>query len=296
MEFEIEQRCGAEYGERSADRSNSRNGYRDRLRETRAGEIELRIPKLRKGSYLPALLEPRRTAEKALVAVVQEAYIQGVSTRSVDALVQAMGMTAISKSQVSRLCGGIEERVGAFLNRPLEGDWPYLWIDATYVKVRQAGRILSVAVIIAVGATDGLREVLGVAVGPSEAEPFWTDFLRSLTRRGLRGVKLVISDSHSGLKAAIAKIFHATRQRCRVHFKVFSETDFHEDLKLIDVPVFVMHGEDDQIAPFLATGGRSVKLLRYGTLKSYPGFPHGMPTTTRTRSTPLCSHSSRPIP
>ena len=219
MEFEIEQRCGAEYGERSADRSNSRNGYRDRLWETRAGAIELRIPKLRKGSYLPALLEPRRTAEKALVAVVQEAYIQGVSTRSVDALVQAMGMTGISKSQVSRLCGDIDERVGAFLNRPLEGDWPYLWIDATYVKVRQAGRIVSVAVIIAVGVnTDGVREVLGVAVGPSEAEPFWTDFLRSLTRRGLRGVKLVISDSHSGLKAAIAKIFQATWQRCRVHF------------------------------------------------------------------------------
>jgi len=219
MEFEIEQRCGAEYGERSADRSNSRNGYRDRLWETRAGAIELRIPKLRKGSYLPALLEPRRTAEKALVAVVQEAYIQGVSTRSVDALVQAMGMTGISKSQVSRLCGDIDERVGAFLNRPLEGDWPYLWIDATYVKVRQAGRIVSVAVIIAVGVnTDGIREVLGVAVGPSEAEPFWTDFLRSLTRRGLRGVKLVISDSHSGLKAAIAKIFQATWQRCRVHF------------------------------------------------------------------------------
>jgi len=168
MEFEIEQRCGAEYGERSADRSNSRNGYRDRLWETRAGAIDLRIPKLRKGSYLPALLEPRRTAEKALVAVVQEAYIQGVSTRSVDALVQAMGMTGISKSQVSRLCGDIDERVGAFLNRPLEGDWPYLWIDATYVKVRQAGRIVSVAVIIAVGVnTDGIREVLGVAVGPS---------------------------------------------------------------------------------------------------------------------------------
>jgi len=145
MEFEIEQRCGAEYGERSADRSNSRNGYRDRLWETRAGAIELRIPKLRKGSYLPALLEPRRTAEKALVAVVQEAYIQGVSTRSVDALVQAMGMTGISKSQVSRLCGDIDERVSAFLNRPLEGDWPYLWIDATYVKVRQAGRIVPVA-------------------------------------------------------------------------------------------------------------------------------------------------------
>jgi len=220
MDFEIEQRCGAEYGERAEDRSNSRNGYRDRLWETRAGSIDVRIPKLRRGScYFPGFLEPRRTAEKALVAVVQEAYIQGVSTRSVDELVKAMGMIGISKSQVSRLCGEIDERVNAFLDRPIEGDWPYIWIDATYVKVRQAGRIVSVAVIIAVGVnTDGIREVLGVAVGPSEAEPFWTDFLRSLTRRGLRGVKLVISDAHLGLKAAIAKVFKATWQRCRVHF------------------------------------------------------------------------------
>jgi len=195
------------------------NGYRDRHWETRAGSIDLRIPKLRRGSYFPGFLELRRTAEKALVAVVQEAYIQGVSTRSVDELVKAMGMTGISKSQVSRLCGEIDERVNAFLDRPIEGDWPYIWIDATYVKVRQAGRIVSVAVIIAVGVnTDAIREVLGVAVGPSEAEPFWTDFLRSLTRRGLRGVKLVISDAHLGLKAAIAKVFKATWQRCRVHF------------------------------------------------------------------------------
>jgi putative transposase len=219
MDFEIEQRCGAGYGERTEDRNNSRNGYRDRLWETRAGSIDLRIPKLRRGSYFPGFLEPRRTAEKALVAVIQEAYIQGVSTRSVDELVKAMGMSGISKSQVSRLCSEIDERVGAFLNRPIEGDWPYLWIDATYVKVRQAGRIVSVAVIIAIGVnTDGVREVLGLAVGPSEAEPFWTDFLRSLSRRGLRGVKLVISDSHLGLKAAIAKVFKATWQRCRVHF------------------------------------------------------------------------------
>jgi putative transposase len=219
MDFEIEQCCGAEYGERTENRSNSRNGYRERLWETRAGSIDLRIPKLRRGSYFPGFLEPRRTAEKALVAVVQEAYIQGVSTRSVDELVKAMGMTGISKSQVSRLCADIDERVGAFLNRPIEGDWPYVWIDATYVKVRQAGRIVSVAVIIAVGVnTDGVREILGISIGPSEAEPFWTDFLRSLTRRGLRGVKLVISDAHLGLKAAIAKVFKATWQRCRVHF------------------------------------------------------------------------------
>jgi putative transposase len=219
MEFEVEQRTGADYGERSPDRSNSRNGYRDRLWETRVGSVDLRIPKLRRGAYFPAFLEPRRTAEKALAAVIQEAYIQGVSTRSVDALVQAMGMTGISKSQVSRLCGEIDERVNAFLTRPLEGDWPYLWIDATYVKVRQAGRIVSVAVIIAVAVnTDGVREIVGVAVGPSEAEPFWLKFLRDLTRRGLRGVKLVISDAHLGLKAAIAKVFTATWQRCRVHF------------------------------------------------------------------------------
>ncbi len=219
MDFEIEQRCGAEYGERTDERSNSRNGYRERLWDTRAGSIDLRIPKLRRSSYFPGFLEPRRTAEKALVAVVQEAYIQGVSTRSVDELVKAMGMSGISKSQVSRLCSEIDERVGAFLNRPIEGDWPYVWIDATYVKVRQAGRIVSVAVIIAVGVnTHGVREILGVAVGPSEAEPFWTDFLRSLTRRGLRGTKLVISDAHLGLKAAIAKVFKATWQRCRVHF------------------------------------------------------------------------------
>ena len=219
MEMDVEGRCGAPYGERGVPRENSRNGYRDRAWETRAGTIDLRIPKLRQGSYFPSFLEPRRTAEKALAAVIQEAYIQGVSTRSVDELVKAMGMTGISKSQVSRLCGEIDERVNAFLARPIEGDWPYLWIDATYVKVRASGRIVSVAVIIAVGVnTDGVREVLGMAVGPSEAEPFWTDFLRSLSRRGLRGTKLVISDAHVGLKAAISKVFKATWQRCRGHF------------------------------------------------------------------------------
>src|SRR6201996_9097141 len=219
MEMDTEGLCAAAYGERSPDRANSRNGYRERLWETRAGSVDLKIPKLRKGSYFPGFLEPRRTAEKALTAVVQEAYIQGVSTRSVDELVKAMGMSGISKSQVSRLCEEIDERVHAFLGRPSEGDWPYLWIDATYVKVREAGRIVSVAVIIAIAVnTDGVREVLGMAVGPSEAEPFWTDFLRSLTRRGLRGVKLVISDAHEGLKAAAAKVLGATWQRCKVHF------------------------------------------------------------------------------
>jgi putative transposase len=164
-------------------------------------------------------LEPRRLAEKALAAVVQEAYVHGVSTRSVDDLVKAMGMTGISKSQVSRLCSEIDGKIAAFLNRPLEGDWPYLWLDATYVKVRATGRIVSVAVIVAVAVnSDGRREVLGMAIGASEAETFWTEFLRSLARRGLRGVKLVISDAHEGLKAAVAKVLHASWQRCRVHF------------------------------------------------------------------------------
>jgi transposase-like protein len=158
-------------------------------------------------------------AEKALTAVIQEAYVQGVSTRSVDDLVKAMGMSGISKSQVSRLCEQIDDKVKAFLNRPIEGDWPYLWIDATYVKVRSNGRIISVAVIVAVGVnSDGRREILGMDIGPSEAEPFWTAFLRKLARRGLRGVKLVISDAHEGIKAAVSKLLHASWQRCRVHF------------------------------------------------------------------------------
>jgi transposase-like protein len=219
MDMEVAGVTGATYGEKNPDRLVQRNGYRDRVWETRAGSVELRIPKLRKGSYFPFFLEPRRLAEKALTAVIQEASVQGISTRSVDDLVKAMGMSGISKSQVSRLCEEIDGKVKAFLDRPIEGDWPYLWIDATYLKVRQAGRIVSVAVIVAVGVnSDGRREVLGMDIGPSEAEPFWTDFLRKLTRRGLRGVKLVISDSHEGIKAAVSRVLHATWQRCRVHF------------------------------------------------------------------------------
>jgi transposase-like protein len=219
MELEVESRTGVPAGARSPERLNHRNGYRERAWDTRVGRVDLAIPKLRKGSYLPSFLEPRRTAEKALTAVIQEAYIHGVSTRAVDDLVKAMGASGISKSQVSRLCAEIDERVNAFLARPIEGDWPYLWIDATYLKARQAGRIVSTAVIIAVGVnTDGRREVLGIATGASEAEPFWKAFLRSLADRGLRGVKLVIADDHKGLRAAAAKVFHATHQRCRVHW------------------------------------------------------------------------------
>ncbi len=219
MATEVDQLTGAAAGARSPERVNYRNGYRERGWETRVGRIELAIPKLRKGSYFPAFLEPRRTAEKALTAVIQEAYVQGVSTRSVDELVKAMGGTGISKSQVSRLCEDIDERVQAFLNRPIEGRWPYLWVDATYLKSRQGGRIVSVAVIVAVGVnTDGRREVLGVATGASEAEVFWTGFLRSLAERGLRGVKLVVADDHKGLRAAARRVFSAGLQRCRVHW------------------------------------------------------------------------------
>jgi putative transposase len=219
MDLEVEALTGAPAGTRSPDRLTHRNGYRERAWDTRAGRIDLAIPKLRKGSYFPAFLEPRRTAEKALTAVIQEAYVHGISTRSVDDLVKAMGMTGISKSQVSRLCEEIDERVNAFLARPIEGEWPYLWIDATYLKTREAGRIVSTAVILAVGVnSDGRREVLGIATGASEAEPFWTAFLRSLADRGLRGVKLVIADDHKGLRAAATRVFHASLQRCRVHW------------------------------------------------------------------------------
>jgi len=219
METDVDGLIGAGRHERSGERTTYRNGYRDRTLDTRLGSLQLRIPKLRQGSYFPPFLEPRRTSEKALVAVIQEAWIGGVSTRRVDDLVQAMALAGISKSTVSKLCKDIDDRVNAFLDRPLVGDWPYLWLDATYLKQREGGRITSVAAIIAVAVnTEGKREIVGLHIGPSEAETFWATFVKSLVRRGLRGTKLVISDAHEGLKTAISKVLSATWQRCRVHF------------------------------------------------------------------------------
>ena len=226
METDVDGLIGAGRHERTPERSTYRNGYRDRTLDTRLGslqlripKLQLRIPKLRQGSYFPPFLEPRKTSEKALVAVIQEAWISGASTRRVDDLVQAMGLNGISESTVSKLCKDIDDRVNAFLDRPLEGEWPYLWLDATYLKQREGGRIVSVAAIIAVAAnTEGKREIVGLHIGPSEAETFWATFLRGLARRGLRGTKLVISDAHEGLKAAIRRVMGASWQRCRVHW------------------------------------------------------------------------------
>ncbi|HSQ57887.1 MAG TPA: IS256 family transposase, partial [Gemmata sp.] len=219
MDIEVAERIGAGRHERSEGRTTHRNGYRERTLETRLGTLELDIPKLRDGSYFPSFLEPRRLSERALVAVIQQAWVGGVSTRKMDGLVKAMGGEGISKSQVSELCRALDERVGEFLDRPLDGTWVYLWLDATYLKVRQGGRVVSVAAIIATGVNlEGRREILGLGTGPSEAEEFWVEFLRSLVARGLSGTQLVISDGHAGLKEAIARVFSATWQRCRVHF------------------------------------------------------------------------------
>ena len=197
IEADVEGQIGARRHERTGERLPHRNGFRARRLDTWQGLLALRSPKRRQGSYFPPLIEPRKTSGKALVAVIQEAWVSGVSTRRVDDLVQAMGPAGISKSTVSK---DIDERVGAFLDRPLAGDWPYLWLDATYLKQREGGRIVSVAVMIAVAAiTDGKREIVGLHIGPSEAETFWAGFLKSLVRRSLRGVKLVISDAHEGL-------------------------------------------------------------------------------------------------
>jgi len=220
MESEVAGLIGAERHERTSDRAGYRNGYRLRTWDTRVGTIELAIPKIRPGSYFPSLLEPRRRAERALLAVVQEAYVHGVSTRKVDDLLKALGLEGMSKSEVSRICTELDAEVEAFRSRPIPGEHPYLWLDATYHKVRQDGRVQSMATVVAIGVTaDGERQVLGVDAGPSEDAGFWTSFLRGLVKRGLRGVRLVISDAHEGLKKALGTVLGgASWQRCRVHF------------------------------------------------------------------------------
>jgi len=220
MELEVSQHVGAEPYERTTNRAGQRNGTREREWDTRVGTIELKVPRVRDGSFYPSLLDPRKRMERALAAVVQEAYVQGVSTRRVDDLVKSLGMTGVSKSQVSRLCKELDAEVERFRTRRLEGPYPYVWLDATFLKVRKDGRVVSMAVVIAIGVNErGEREVLGLDVGPSEDGAFWLGFLRSLVARGLSGVRLVISDAHEGLKGAIAAVLHgASWQRCRVHF------------------------------------------------------------------------------
>jgi putative transposase len=220
METEVSHQIGAAPYERSPERVAYRNGYRTRRWDTRVGTIELKIPKVTAGAYYPSLLEPRRRAEKALHAVVVEAYVKGISTRKVDDLVKALGIDGISRSEVSRICKALDTEVRSFLSRPIETECPYVWLDATFHKVREAGRVISVATVVAIGvSTTGERTVLGAATGPSEDHQFWVSFLRSLVKRGLKGVRLVISDAHEGLRQAIAKVLHgATWQRCRVHF------------------------------------------------------------------------------
>jgi putative transposase len=222
MELEVAEQLGAERHERPAERTGYGNGYRERPWDTRVGTIELQVPRVRDGSFFPSLLEPRRRAERALVSVVQEAYIQGISTRRVDELVQALGMQGISESQVSRMCAELDKEVESFRTRKLTGPYPYVWLDGTFVKVRDNGRVIviSQAIVVAIGVTaSGEREVLGLDVGPSESGAFWLAFLRGLVARGLNGVRLVVSDAHSGLKMAIAAILKgAVWQRCRVHY------------------------------------------------------------------------------
>ena len=220
METEVSGQIGARPFERSSERTAYRNGYRSRTWDTRVGTIELNIPKVTRGSYFPSLLEPRRRAERALHAVVVEAYVKGVSTRKVDDLVKALGIDGISKSEVSRLCKVLDQEVAAFRSRSIDEECPYVILDATFHKVRELDRVVSIACVVAVGVTtEGERRVLGLDCGPSEDEAFWTRFLRALVKRGLKGVRLVVSDAHEGLRSAIAKVLSGTQwQRCRVHF------------------------------------------------------------------------------
>ena len=219
MDAEVQALIGAERYQRTDERTTQRNGYRERNWQTRVGDVALQIPKLRNGSYFPSFLEPRRRAERALLAVIQHAYVEGVSTRKVDDLVQALGLSGIDKSTVSRICQELDSAVSAFRNRPLDAVFPYVWFDALYLKVRQNHRIVSMAVVIAIGVKEsGERCILDLDIGASEEGAFWTSFVRRLVERGLRGVELAISDAHLGVQEAIRTVLvGASWQRCRVH-------------------------------------------------------------------------------
>ena len=249
MEAEVSELIGAQLGERSEDRATHRNGYRPRRWDTRAGEIELQIPKIRQGSYFPSFLAPRKRSEQALVAVVQQAYVCGVSTRRVDQLVESLGLR-ISRSEVSRIAGLLDEQVQAFRERPLEGRYPYLFVDAKIEKVRDSGRVQRKAVVVAHAVHEtGRREIIGLDIGEAETEAFWTEFLRSLVARGLVGVQLAISDAHPGLKAALAKVLGAPWQRCTVHFlrdlRGHARKDQHDALGAVIRSIFTALDGDE---------------------------------------------------
>ena len=259
MDAEVSARTGAEYGERSPERVNQRNGYRSRAWDTRVGTMELHIPKLREGSYFPSLLEPRRRSERALLAVIQQAYVEGVSTRRVDDLVKALGCEGISKSQVSRICQDLDVVVDGFLGRPLDGGpYPYLWLDALTQKVREDGRIVNVSVVVATAVNgEGKREIIGIDVGTSEDGAFWLAFLRSLSARGLSGVELVVSDAHQGLRGAIAAVFGgASWQRCRTHFMTNLLTRERPTQK--SPTMGGHHGGPRRVQPWVATMVRTI--------------------------------------
>ncbi|WP_406392029.1 IS256 family transposase [Streptomyces sp. NBC_00882] len=290
IEAELSGRIGAQWNEHTEDRTNFRNGHRDKTLTSQAGDLDLAIPKLRSGTFFPSLLERRRRIDQALYAVIMEAYVHGVSTRAVDDLVKALGAdSGISKSEVSRICGDLDEELSIFRDRPLDHTrFPYIYLDATYCKVRVNHRIVSQAVIIATGITeDGGREVLGITVGDTESEVSWSEFLRSLRARGLNGVRLVISDSHSGLVAAIRKVMlGAAWQRCRVHFlrNVFSviPKGSGEMVAATIRTIFIQPNADavyhqlDQVADMLGQQFPKVKQMLLDAkedLTAFAGFP-----------------------
>lgn len=264
MEAEVRARCGAELGDRSPDRENQRNGYRERPFETRLGSINLAIPKLRKGSYFPSFLEPRRRWEKAFASVVSEAWVHGVSTRKVEDLIEAMGAKGISKSEVSRIAAELDSDVTEFRTRPISGSYPYLWLDAIYIKARERTRVVSKAVLVAYGVNDaGEREVLGLEVAESEMEQAWRKFLRGLLDRGLAGVHLVISDAHEGLKKAIRAVFNGVSwQRCRVHFMRNMITRTPRSVQTIVVPLVRRIFEQGSVEDARRVMRETIALLR----------------------------------